>query len=244
MKIIPAVDIKNGKCVRLVQGKADQETVYSDDPVSMAQKWDDEGAGLIHIVDLDGAFEGQPANAEIIKSIIYHSSADIQVGGGIRTLSAIEGYIKAGAYQVILGTIAQKDPAFVESACKEFPGRITIGIDARDGNVAIKGWVEVSSKKAFDLARELEALGASRFIFTDISRDGMLEGPNLKSVREFAQNVNVPVIASGGVGNLKHIEDLMALEDDGVAGVIVGKALYDQTITFQDAVKLTRKQEN
>ncbi|QPJ65086.1 MAG: 1-(5-phosphoribosyl)-5-[(5-phosphoribosylamino)methylideneamino]imidazole-4-carboxamide isomerase [Candidatus Nitrohelix vancouverensis] len=243
MKIIPAVDIKGGRCVRLVQGKADRETVYSDDPVAMAERWDEEGASLIHVVDLDGAFDGEPANAESIKNIVYHSSADIQVGGGIRTLAAIESYLKAGVYQVILGTIAQKDPAFVEQACKEFPGRITVGIDAKNGMVAVKGWVEVSERSAADLATELKAKGVDRFIFTDISRDGMLEGPNLESIRAFAGAVKAPVIASGGVGSLKDIEDLLKLEGEGVIGVIVGKALYDNTLTYQDANRLANQEQ-
>ena len=159
MKIIPAVDIKNGKCVRLSQGKADQETIYSDHPKEMADHWDEEGARLIHVVDLDGAFEGSPKNSKIVKEIIYSSSVDIQVGGGIRTLSAIEEYVNAGVYRVILGTIAQKQPEFVEQACKKFPGKIIVGIDARDGLVAVKGWVEVSDQKATDLAIKMRNYG-------------------------------------------------------------------------------------
>ena len=241
IKIIPAVDVKNGKCVRLVQGKADQETVYSDDPVAMAGHWDEEGARLIHVVDLDGAFDGLPKNAELIKNIIYNSSVDIQIGGGIRTLEAIETYVNAGAYRVILGTIAQSDPKFVEMACKQFPGKITVGIDARDGFVAVKGWLEVSNQKATDLVKLMEPLGVAEFIFTDISRDGMLQGPNLTSVREFADSTNVPVIASGGVGSLQDISNLLALESHGVSGIITGKALYDKSISFRDARKLVEQ---
>jgi phosphoribosylformimino-5-aminoimidazole carboxamide ribotide isomerase len=238
LKIIPAVDIKNGKCVRLIQGKADQETIYSDDPVAMARHWDEEGAKLIHVVDLDGAFDGIPKNADLIKNIIYNSSVDIQVGGGIRTLEAIETYVNAGAYRVILGTIAQSDPQFVEDACKRFPGKITVGIDARDGFVAVKGWTEVSDKKATDLAKQMEPMGVNGFIFTDISRDGMLQGPNLTSIREFSDATKLPVIASGGVGSLDDISSLMALEPHGVSGVITGKALYDKSINIRDALKL------
>ena len=238
MKIIPAVDIKEGRCVRLSQGLADQETVYSDDPVAMACHWDEEGASLVHVVDLDGAFNGQPANADIVKKIIYNSSVDIQVGGGIRNLQAIESYVNAGAYRVILGTVAQEDPKFVADACREFPGKIMVGIDARDGNVAVKGWVEVSDKKATDLARQLETCGVSGYIFTDISRDGMLQGPNLKSIREFVDHTSLPVIASGGVSRLKDIEDLLALEPNGIAGIIIGKALYDKNITYPQTLKL------
>jgi phosphoribosylformimino-5-aminoimidazole carboxamide ribotide isomerase len=241
MKIIPAVDIKEGRCVRLSQGKADQETVYSDDPVAMACHWDEEGAPLIHVVDLDGAFDGQPANAEIVKKIIYNSSVDIQVGGGIRNLKTIETYVNAGAFRVILGTIAQKEPEFVAEACKKFPGKIIVGIDARDGNVAIKGWVEVSDQRATDLAQKLESYGVAGYIFTDISRDGMLQGPNLKSIKEFADSTKRPVIASGGVSKLTDIEDLMALEPNGVEGIITGKALYDKSFTYPQTLELLNR---
>jgi phosphoribosylformimino-5-aminoimidazole carboxamide ribotide isomerase len=235
MRIIPAVDIKEGRCVRLVQGKADQETVYSNDPLSMANHWDEEGAQTIHVVDLDGAFQGSPINAEIVKNIIYSSSVDIQVGGGIRTLETIETYVKAGAYRVILGTVAQKEPEFVEEACKRFPDKIIVGIDARDGLVAVKGWVEVSEQKATDLAQKMKGYGIAGFIFTDISRDGMLQGPNLESIKEFAESAQLPVIASGGVSHLEDIKNLAKLESYGVEGVIVGKALYDKTLTFKEA---------
>ena len=235
MRIIPAVDIKEGRCVRLVQGKVDQETVYSNDPLSMANHWDEEGAQTIHVVDLDGAFQGSPINAEIVKNIIYSSSVDIQVGGGIRTLETIETYVKAGAYRVIIGTVAQQEPEFVEEACKRFPDKIIVGIDARDGLVAVKGWVEVSEQKATDLAQKLKGYGIAGFIFTDISRDGMLQGPNLESIKEFAESTQLPVIASGGVSRLEDIKNLAKLESYGVEGVIVGKALYDKTLTFKEA---------
>ena len=235
MRIIPAVDIKEGRCVRLVQGKADQETVYSNDPLSMANHWDEEGAQTIHVVDLDGAFQGSPINSEIVKKIIYSSSVDIQVGGGIRTLEAIEKYVKAGAYRVILGTIAQKEPEFVEEACRRFPNKIIIGIDAQNGLVAVKGWVEVSEQKATDLAQKMKSFGIAGFIFTDISRDGMLQGPNLESIKEFAECAQLPVIASGGVSRLEDIKKLAKLESYGVEGVIIGKALYDKTISFKEA---------
>lgn len=221
--------------MRLVQGKADQETVYSNDPLSMANHWDEEGAQMIHVVDLDGAFQGSPINAEIVKNIIYSSSVDIQVGGGIRTLETIESYVKAGAYRIILGTIAQKEPEFVEEACKRFPDKIIVGIDARDGLVAVKGWVEVSEQKATDLAQKLKGYGIAGFIFTDISRDGMLQGPNLESIKEFAESAQLPVIASGGVSRLEDIKNLAKLKSYGVEGVIVGKALYDKTLTFKEA---------
>ena len=221
--------------MRLVQGKVDQETVYSNDPLSMANHWDEEGAQTIHVVDLDGAFQGSPINAEIVKNIIYSSSVDIQVGGGIRTLETIETYVKAGAYRIILGTVAQQEPEFVEEACKRFPDKIIVGIDARDGLVAVKGWVEVSEQKATDLAQKLKGYGIAGFIFTDISRDGMLQGPNLESIKKFAESAQLPVIASGGVSRLEDIKNLAKLESYGVEGVIVGKALYDKTLTFKEA---------
>ena len=221
--------------MRLVQGKVDQETVYSNDPLSMANHWDEEGAQTIHVVDLDGAFQGSPINAEIVKNIIYSSSVDIQVGGGIRTLKTIETYVKAGAYRIILGTVAQQEPEFVEEACKRFPDKIIVGIDARDGLVAVKGWVEVSEQKATDLAQKLKGYGIAGFIFTDISRDGMLQGPNLESIKEFAESAQLPVLASGGVSRLEDIKNLAKLESYGVEGVIVGKALYDKALTFKEA---------
>jgi phosphoribosylformimino-5-aminoimidazole carboxamide ribotide isomerase len=235
MRIIPAVDIKDGRCVRLVQGNAGKETIYSNDPLSMANHWDEEGAQTIHVVDLDGAFQGSPINAKIVKNIIYSSSVDIQVGGGIRTLETIETYVKAGAYRIILGTVAQQEPEFVEEACKRFPDKIIVGIDARDGLVAVKGWVEISEQKATDLAQKLKGYGIAGFIFTDISRDGMLQGPNLESIKEFAESAQLPVIASGGVSRLEDIKNLAKLESYGVEGVIVGKALYDKTLTFKEA---------
>ncbi|MFQ5671825.1 MAG: 1-(5-phosphoribosyl)-5-[(5-phosphoribosylamino)methylideneamino]imidazole-4-carboxamide isomerase [Nitrospinales bacterium] len=240
MRLIPAVDIKGGRCVRLAQGQADQETVYSDDPVSMACHWDEVGAGLIHVVDLDGAFSGQPVNAGLIKAIVNSSSAGIQVGGGIRTLEAIATYVDYGVSRVVLGTVALRNPQFVADACKRFPGKIVVGIDARDGCVAVKGWVEVSERKAVDLARTLESAGVAGFVFTDIRRDGMLRGPNIDAIRDFAESTRLPVIASGGVGCLQDIAALLTLKPAGVAGIIVGKALYDKTLDFKEALKLIR----
>lgn len=233
------MDIKEGRCVRLTQGKEDQETVYSDNPKAMAQHWDELGAQLIHVVDLDGAFQGLPKNAEIIKDIIYSSTVDIQVGGGIRSIEAIASYVNAGAYRVILGTIAQKDPAFVAEACKQFPGKIMIGIDAQDGKVAVKGWTEVSEQTAADLAQTMEPLGVAGFIFTDISRDGMLQGPNLDSIREFARATSLPVIASGGISGIQDVVSLLSLQSEGVEGMITGKALYDKRLDFQEALRVS-----
>ena len=240
MKIIPAVDIKGGRCVRLTQGKEDQETIYSDDPKAMAEHWDEQGAQLIHVVDLDGAFQGLPKNVDLIKDIIYSSTVDIQVGGGIRSLEAIAAYVNAGVYRVILGTIAHEDPAFVEEACKQFPGKIIIGIDAQDGKVAIKGWTEVSEQTAADLAKSMEPMGVAGFIFTDISRDGMLQGPNLDSIRQFAQATSLPIIASGGISGIQDVVSLLSLKSEGVEGMITGKALYDKRLDFKEALKQVR----
>ncbi len=226
MLVIPAVDIKGGKCVRLVQGQADRETVYGDDPVAMATHWDEEGARLIHIVDLDGAFEGLPKNADIIRNIIYSSTVDIQVGGGIRTMEALDGYFMAGAYRCILGTIALENPAFVETAATKYPGKILVGIDAKDGCVAVKGWVEVSEKKATDLARQMESCGAAGFVFTDISRDGMMQGPNLDSIRVLRSHHG----ARHRVRKASRSEDVTSISGLADCGVvmIVGKALRPQ----------------
>lgn len=240
MKIIPAVDIKGGRCVRLTQGKEDQETVYSDNPQAMAEHWDEQGAQLIHVVDLDGAFQGLPKNADLIKDIIYSSTVDIQVGGGIRSIEAIAAYVNAGVYRVILGTIAHESPAFVKEACQQFPGKIIVGIDAQDGKVAVKGWTEVSEQTAADLAKAMEPLGVAGFIFTDISRDGMLQGPNLDSIREFAQATSLPIIASGGISGIQDVVSLLSLKSEGVEGMITGKALYDKRLDFKEALKQVR----
>jgi len=236
VRVIPAVDIKGGKCVRLTQGKADQETIYSDHPQDMAEHWDEQGAQLIHVVDLDGAFDGRPVNQDLIRDIIYSSTVDIQVGGRIRNLESIETYVNAGAYRVILGTIALEKPDLVAEACQRFPGKIVVGIDARDGNVAVKGWVEVSDRKATDLAKTLEPMGVAGFIFTDISRDGMMQGPNLDSIRTFAEGTKLPVIASGGVSRLDDALNLVKLQSCGVEGMIIGKALYDKSLNYREVL--------
>lgn len=241
MRIIPAVDIKAGQCVRLVQGQADQETVYSNDPVAMACHWDEEGAQLIHVVDLDGAFDGKPVNVEIIKNIIYNSTVDIQIGGGIRTMDALSAYFDAGAYRIILGTIAYQQPEFVEQACKKYPGKILVGIDARNGKVAIQGWREVSNQSAADLAKSLESAGVAGYIFTDISKDGMMQGPNLEQIKEFASATTTPVIASGGVSRIEDVINLLALEKEGVEGMIIGKALYDKKLDYREILKKVKE---
>ena len=237
MQLIPAVDIKGGKCVRLTRGQADLETVYSEDPVAMACHWDEMGAKTIHVVDLDGAFNGKPTNFPLVKDIINSSSINIQVGGGLRTMEAIERYIDLGAARVVLGTTAFKDPSLVREAAKRFPGKIIVGIDSRDGKVAIEGWVELLDKKAAEFTHTFESMGIFGFIFTDINRDGMLKGPNLRSIYEFASSTHLPVIASGGVSKIDDISALLTLGPVGVNGVILGKSLYDKTVDFAQAMK-------
>lgn len=241
MNIIPAVDIKDGRCVRLVQGQMDAETVFSDDPASMARQWDRMGAELIHVVDLDGAIKKKPQNFEIIENIVNTVSASVQVGGGIRNLEIIDQYINLGVERVIIGTEAIRNPELVDAACKAFPGRIVVGIDARNGRVAIEGWTEETEMDAIELAKRFENSGVAVINFTDIHRDGMQTGPNIEETRRLAESVAIPVVASGGVSTLEDIQNLLPLEPVGVVGVITGKALYSGTLNFKEALRLTRQ---
>lgn len=229
MIIYPAIDIKEGKCVRLVQGKFDDVTVYSDDPVEMALKWEREGAVYLHVIDLDGARTGELRNFSIIRDIAAKLGIPVQMGGGIRTIESIEYVINEGIQRVILGTSAVNDPELVKNALKNFGNNIAIAIDAKDGKVAVEGWEKTSDFAAVDFAKKMEDMGAKTIIYTDISRDGMLSGPNLKAMEEMAASVGMEVIASGGVGSLK---DIIDLKNTGVAGVIVGKALYTGNINL------------
>ena len=240
MIIIPAVDIKNGRCVRLLQGRKDEETVFSNDPVKMAIKWNDEGAELIHVIDLDGAFEKSPQNLNSIRKIIESVKAGVQVGGGIRDKKTIRMFIDLGAKRVIIGTEAIKNPKFVKDACKEFPGRIVVGIDARNGMVAIEGWTETTKIKAVDLAKQFEDCGVAAINFTDIYRDGMQTGPNIKETMIIAQTVSIPVVASGGVSNIEDIKKLIQLNKFGVTGIITGRALYSGNLNLKEAIELTK----
>jgi len=239
MIVIPAVDIKNGKCVRLLQGRMDAETVFGDDPVAMACKWDAAGAEIIHIIDLDGAFMKQPRNLETIRNIIASVDARIQIGGGIRTMDTIGMYLESGAERVIIGTEAIRNPCLVDDACQAFPGNIVVGIDARKGMVAIEGWTEDTSTRAVDLARRFEDSGVAAINFTDIHRDGMQTGPNIEETRKLAESISIPVVASGGVARLEDIENLLPLEPSGVSGVITGKALYSGSLDLKEAILLT-----
>jgi phosphoribosylformimino-5-aminoimidazole carboxamide ribotide isomerase len=240
MIVIPAVDIKNGKCVRLEQGRMEAETVFADDPVAMARKWDEAGAEIIHIIDLDGAVMKQPRNLEIIRNIIAAVDARVQIGGGIRTMDTIGLYIASGADRVIIGTEAIRNPGLVDDACRAFPGSIVVGIDARKGMVAIEGWTEDTLTHANDLARRFEDSGVVAINFTDIHRDGMQTGPNIEETRKLAESVSIPVSASGGVASLEDIKNLLPLEPVGVSGVITGKALYSGSLDLKEAIALAK----
>ena len=240
MEIIPAIDLKGGKCVRLLQGDMERDTVFSDDPVAMAKKWEDAGAPRLHVVDLDGAFKGEPANRRIIEQIVDALHIPVQVGGGIRDLETVGSYVEAGVDRVILGTIAQRDPKLVVRACELFHERIVVGIDAKDGMVAVEGWAEVTSKSAMDLAAEYEDYGVAAIIYTDISRDGMMQGVNIEATRELALSVDIPIIASGGVSSIDDIKSLLPTEKDGVEGVITGRAIYSGSLDLKEAVELAK----
>jgi len=234
--IIPAIDLKDGKCVRLRQGRMDDETVFSEDPVAVAARWVREGARRLHLVDLNGAFEGEPVNAGIVNDIARaYPDLPVQIGGGIRTLETIETYVRAGVNYVIIGTKAVKEPAFVAEACKAFPGRIIVGIDAKDGLVATDGWAEVSEMKATDCAQQFESDGVDSIVYTDISRDGMMQGVNVEATANLARAINIPVIASGGVTNIDDIKALVKVADAGILGAITGRAVYEGTLDLGEA---------
>jgi phosphoribosylformimino-5-aminoimidazole carboxamide ribotide isomerase len=240
MIVIPAIDLKEGKCVRLEQGLMEKDTVFCDNPAEQAQEWERQGGELLHIVDLDGAFAGRPANKEAIEAIVKAIRIPTQLGGGVRDIETIRAYIDLGLSRVILGTAAQRNPKLVEEACRLFPGQIVVGIDAKNGLVAVQGWAEVTDVLAVDLARLFEGYGVTAIIYTDISRDGMMQGPNIDATLALAEAISIPVIASGGVSSLKDIENLMAIESSGVTGVITGKAIYTGAIKLAEAIALTR----
>jgi phosphoribosylformimino-5-aminoimidazole carboxamide ribotide isomerase len=235
MEIIPAIDLRNGRCVRLFQGDYKQETVFNDDPLKVALQWQSIGAQRIHIVDLDGAAAGQSVNFKIIQTIAGTVKVPIQLGGGLRTLETIEKALQAGVQRVILGTIAVENPDLVESACRKYAGAIILSIDARDGLVATRGWLKSTELKAVDLAKEMAARGVQRFIYTDIKRDGTLSGPNYNALSELMAALKLPVIAAGGVSSL---ENLLALKKIGVEGAIIGQALYTGHIDLKKALEI------
>ena len=241
MLVIPAIDLKDGRCVRLRQGDMAAETVYSEDIVAVARNWQQCGASLIHVVDLNGAVGGEPKNLPQIEAVRKAVTVDVQVGGGIRTIETVRRYLKAGVSRVVLGTAALTDRAFLEQACTEFPRQVVLGLDARDGKVAVKGWTAVSETKAIDLLREVRGLEIGAVIYTDIARDGMLNGPNLTALKEVVASSAFPVIASGGISR---VEDLLAVRLLGpkIEGAIVGKALYDGKLDYQSAVAALGKE--
>jgi phosphoribosylformimino-5-aminoimidazole carboxamide ribotide isomerase len=240
MQIIPAVDIKQGKCVRLLQGRMEDTTHYSDDPVKMAQRWETQGASLIHVVDLDGAFAKEVKNLKTIQDILAGINVPIQVGGGIRDLATIEMYLDAGVSKIIIGSEALYHPELVKEACKEFPDKIVVGIDARNGMVAIEGWSRTSETRVIDLAKEFESCGVAAINFTDIFKDGMQIGPNIEETAALACAVSIPIVASGGVNTLQDIKNLLKIENKGVTGVITGRALYEGTLDLKEAIRISK----
>jgi len=239
--ILPAIDLKEGRCVRLEQGLMDKDTVYNDDPAAQALIWQEQGGELLHIVDLDGAFAGVPKNKAAIRAIVEAIDIPSELGGGIRDMQTIEAYLELGIDRVILGTVAKENPLLVAEACKRFPGRIVVGIDAMNGLVAVRGWADVTEKLASEMAKEMEGFGVEAIIYTDIARDGMMQGPNIEATRALAEAINIPVIASGGLSTLDDIRRLIAIESSGVTGVITGKAIYSGAIDLREAVALTRQ---
>ncbi|HSH29326.1 MAG TPA: 1-(5-phosphoribosyl)-5-[(5-phosphoribosylamino)methylideneamino]imidazole-4-carboxamide isomerase [Thiohalobacter sp.] len=236
MLLIPAIDLKDGQCVRLRQGRMEDATVFSEDPVEVAQRWVDAGARRLHLVDLNGAFAGQPVNAGVIRRIAERfPEVPIQVGGGIRDEDTVQTYLDAGVQYVIIGTRAVSTPHFINDLCMEFPGHIIVGLDARDGKVAIDGWSKLSNHDVIDMAQRFERDGVEAIVYTDISRDGMMEGVNIDATIKLAQSITIPVIASGGVTNLDDIQRLCAVAEEGIMGAIIGRALYEGTLDLTEA---------
>ena len=239
MLIIPAIDLKDGRCVRLFQGDMDQETVYFEDPVTAANHWLAEGANFLHIVDLNGAVEGRPVHTKEVGAICGIAGLSVELGGGLRSVDAVQAALDLGVSRVVIGTAAYDNAPLLQTLCKRFPGKIVVGIDARQGKVAVKGWKETTAMEAVELARRCEQDGAARIIYTDIGRDGTSSGVNLDETLKIARSVNIPIIASGGVATLQDIRKLLPLEKEGVEAVVVGKALYSGAFKFRDTVSLT-----
>lgn len=239
MLIIPAIDLKDGRCVRLFQGDMDQETIYFDDPVAAARHWVAEGATFLHIVDLNGAVEGRPVHTKEVAAICGVPGLSVELGGGLRSVEAVRAALDLGVSRVVIGTAAYDNASLLQTLCKKFPGKIVVGIDARQGKVAVKGWRETTGMDAVELAQRCERDGAARIIYTDIGRDGTRDGVNLDETLKVARAVKIPIIASGGVATLDDIRKLLALEKDGVEGVVVGKALYSGAFRFGDAISLS-----
>ena len=242
MLLIPAIDLKDGKCVRLRQGRMEDETVFGDDPVEVAQRWVNAGARRLHMVDLNGAFEGKPVNAGAINAVAEKfPDLPIQVGGGIRDEDTVQAYLNAGVQYVIIGTRAVSAPHFVNDLCVEFPGHIVVGLDAKDGKVAIEGWSKLSHHSVIDMAQRFEQDGVEAIVFTDIGRDGMMSGVNVESTVELAAAIHIPVIASGGVTTIDDIKNICSTDEEGIIGAIVGRALYEGTIDLAEAQEIASK---
>ncbi|HEY9811977.1 MAG TPA: 1-(5-phosphoribosyl)-5-[(5-phosphoribosylamino)methylideneamino]imidazole-4-carboxamide isomerase [Candidatus Sericytochromatia bacterium] len=237
MEIIPAIDLLEGRCVRLYQGDYAQSQVFNDNPAEVAKQWADQGASRLHVVDLDGAKVGKLVNKDAIAAIAQAVSIPVQVGGGLRDRTSVSQLLDIGVQRVILGTVAVEQPQLVQDLCQEFPGQIVVGIDARNGLVATRGWLETSEVAAIDLAQQMAQLGAAAIIYTDIHRDGTLSGPNLEALRELASAISIPVIASGGVSSITDLLSLLALEPLGVSGAIVGRAIYTGDVSLRDAIR-------
>jgi phosphoribosylformimino-5-aminoimidazole carboxamide ribotide isomerase len=237
MDVIPAIDLLDGRCVRLYQGDYEQSQVFNDDPVAVAQQWAEQGATRLHLVDLDGAKAGHPVNQAVIRAIVQAVEIPVEVGGGLRDRDAVAELLRLGVRWAILGTVAVEQPQLVETLCQEFPGQIIVGIDARNGKVATRGWLETSEIEAIALAQQMQASGAAAIIYTDIHRDGTLQGPNQDALRELAKALSIPIIASGGVSSTRDLLKLLVLEPQGVAGVIIGKALYTGDLTIKEALR-------
>ena len=242
MNLYPAIDLKDGNCVRLLRGEMDAATVFNTDPADQALAFKKAGFERLHLVDLNGAFEGKPVNAAAVEKILAVTDVPAQLGGGIRDLATIEMWLGKGLSRVILGTVALRDPGLVKAACKEFPGHIAVGIDARGGMVAVEGWAETSETSALDLACKFEDVGVEAIIYTDIDRDGALQGVNVEATRDLAAAISIPVIASGGGASIVDIEKLLAVKESGIEGVIIGRALYDGRIDPAAALELVRRE--
>ena len=243
MLLIPAIDLKDGQCVRLRQGRMEDTTIFANNPVDMAQRWVDAGARRLHLVDLNGAFAGQPVNGEVVQAIAARfPQLPVQIGGGIRDANTVEAYLQAGVQYCIIGTKAVQDPSFVIELCQQFPQRIIVGIDAKNGKVATHGWADVSTLSAISLAQQFEQAGVSAIVYTDIARDGMMQGVNVAETAQLARSIKIPVIASGGVTNMQDIENLCAQAHTGIMGAILGRSIYEGTIDLADAQRYVDSQ--
>ncbi|MGB0846195.1 MAG: 1-(5-phosphoribosyl)-5-[(5-phosphoribosylamino)methylideneamino]imidazole-4-carboxamide isomerase [Thiolinea sp.] len=236
MLLIPAIDLKDGQCVRLRQGRMDDTTIFSDNPVDMAERWVQTGARRLHLVDLNGAFEGKPVNGDVVRAVAEKfPDVPVQIGGGIRDAETVQAYLDAGVQYCIIGTKAVQEPQFVVELCQQFPGHIIVGIDAKNGMVATDGWAEVSAVSAVELAQQFEQAGVSAIVYTDIARDGMMTGVNVEETLKLAQSISIPVVASGGVTNMDDIEALCKVNDQGIMGAILGRSIYEGTIDLAEA---------